>query len=163
MSSTDPDSANPPLATAGEKNSSSTKIVKLRKIPHIPTRSSANREEHEDFDFGLDGNGDEKIIKATTLGLNQIRTRSSSSPLTLTPANSLGKPANFDCTTKDVADSRPQLSSASQQPASTSAAQGGFFDLLCFSTIISVFCINDYHSVHGNFLISMIQYYLEVG
>ncbi|XP_073303586.1 probable serine/threonine protein kinase IRE [Primulina huaijiensis] len=124
MSSTDPDSSNPPLATAGEKNSSSTKIVKLRKIPQIPTRSRANREECEDFDFALDGNGDAKIIKATTLGLNQIRTRSSPSPLTLTPVNSLGKPANFDCTTKDVADSRPQLSYASQQQASTSAAHG---------------------------------------
>lgn len=138
MSNTDPDSANPPLSTAGAKNSSSTKIVKLRKIPHIPTRSRANREEDADLDFGLDGNGDAKIIEATTLGLNQIRTRSSPSTLTLTPANSLGKPANFVCTTKDVADSRPQLSSASQQPASTSAAHGRFFDVLCFSTIISM-------------------------
>ncbi|KZV17816.1 hypothetical protein F511_01625 [Dorcoceras hygrometricum] len=112
MSSTDPDSAEPPLPTAGEKDSSSTKIVKLRKIPPIPTRQRATKEEDEDFDFGIDGDGDSKIIKTTTLGLNQIRTRSS-------PANSLSK---SDSTTKDVADSRPQLSSASQQPASTSAS-----------------------------------------
>ncbi|XP_073299814.1 probable serine/threonine protein kinase IRE [Primulina huaijiensis] len=125
MSSTDPDSANPPFATAGDqKNSSSKKIVKLRKIPQIPSRQRENREQDEDFDFGIDDNGDSKIIKATTLGLNQIRTRSSPLPLTLTPANPLGKPVNFDTTTKDVADSRPQLSSTSQQPASTSASHG---------------------------------------
>ncbi|KAI3458276.1 hypothetical protein Pfo_014939 [Paulownia fortunei] len=129
MSSPRPDSANPPPEESryDHQNTSSPSILKLRKIPPIPTRQRANVDGDEGFDLGnndLDS-GDSNIIEPSTLGLNQIRTRSE--PLPLKQANSLGTPQNLENLENqgnDRADTRPKLSSASQQSAATSAEQG---------------------------------------
>lgn len=103
-------------------------ISKLRKIPPIPSRQRANIDFDEGFDLGNNDsdNGDSNIIGPSTLGLNQIRTRSA--PLTLEQVNSLGTPQDFEnleSQGNDGADARPKLSSASQQSAATSTEQGG--------------------------------------
>ncbi|KAL0400881.1 UNVERIFIED_CONTAM: putative serine/threonine protein kinase IRE [Sesamum latifolium] len=92
MSRLRPDSANPPPeeSLSDDKNSSAASIIKLRKIPPIPTRQRASVDEGEGFDFG---SGDPNIIEPSTLGLNQIRTRSG--PLPLKTASSLGTAHNF--------------------------------------------------------------------
>ncbi|PIN13909.1 Microtubule-associated serine/threonine kinase [Handroanthus impetiginosus] len=74
----------------------SPSIIKLRKIPPIPTRQRTSRDGDEGFDFGnIDSDGgDSYIIEPSTLRLNQIKTRSASLPLQ--HDNSLGLSQNFE-------------------------------------------------------------------
>ncbi|KAK6132169.1 hypothetical protein DH2020_034094 [Rehmannia glutinosa] len=121
MSSPRHGSANPPPEESpyDHHTVSSPSILKLRKIPPIPTRQKAHIDEDEN-------NEDPNIIKPSTLGLNQIRTRSA--PLPLNQANSLGTPQNsenLENQGNDGADRRPKLSFTSQHSAATSAEQGG--------------------------------------
>ncbi|KAL6541753.1 hypothetical protein OROGR_011239 [Orobanche gracilis] len=126
MSSPRPDSPNPsPEEPAYDHhNISSPSILKLRKIPPIPTRQRAHADEDESIrDSG--NNDDLNFVEPSTLGLNQIRTRSE--PLYLGEASSLGATQNSENLVNrknDGADARPKLSFASNLSASISAEQG---------------------------------------
>ncbi|KAL7087119.1 hypothetical protein ACP275_13G046400 [Erythranthe tilingii] len=107
------DLANPPPvdSPSDHRNSSSPSITKLRKIPPIPSRRRPSIGEDESFDLGK--NDSSNIIEPSTLGLNQIRTRSA--PLPLDKENFLRG--------NDEADTKPKLS-PSQQFAAASTELG---------------------------------------
>lgn len=135
MSSFRTDAAVPSLeeSASERRNSSSPSVTKLRKIPPIPTRQRAGVDEDGGFDLGKydsDG-GDSHIIEPSTLGLNQIRTRSA--PLTLEKVDFLPRPQdseNLERRGNDEAGTRPKLYYTSRQSASTSTEKGGGWDLL---------------------------------
>ncbi|KAK4480599.1 hypothetical protein RD792_013677 [Penstemon davidsonii] len=111
MSNPQSDPPNPPApATPSDhKNSSSPSIVKLRKIPPIPIRQRTNSEME-------DSEGDSIIIEPSTLGLNQIKTRSVPSPLKL----NFSRGILFTNKGKDGMDLKPKFS----QHAPTFLEQG---------------------------------------
>ncbi|CAK9135166.1 unnamed protein product [Ilex paraguariensis] len=101
-------------------------IVKLRKIPPIPFRHRAETSEDGDEDEGSDAEchheegveeeeeDEDSIIRASTLGLNPIRTRSLPSPLRF--SSSSGAPSKLK---KDKVESHPK-SDASHQTTTSS-------------------------------------------
>ncbi|GFP88277.1 probable serine/threonine protein kinase ire [Phtheirospermum japonicum] len=117
MSSPPHDSSNPPPDEPpyDHHNISSPSILKLRKIPPIPTRQRAP----VDGDEGK--NDDSYFVEPSKLGLNQIRTRSA--PLPGGQANSQIS-ENLENQGNDGADAKPKLSSSSHQSAAVSAEQG---------------------------------------
>ncbi|CAI9092071.1 OLC1v1027218C1 [Oldenlandia corymbosa var. corymbosa] len=121
----DPNADPPPLQS----------ILKLRKMPQIPSRHTTENSDDGDDDGG--GKDEEEstseeehspIIEASTLGLNHIRTRSAPLPH-LRSANSIGTPSNLGYNSehkmnKEGAHPRPKISFVPQPPpASTSTDQ----------------------------------------
>lgn len=125
----------PPAADSSSASAPSASLkAKLRKIPPIPNRRN-HREESVDNKEEEEGDGesenddvsddDSDFILAASLGLNQIRTRSSPSPLRFTslagePPN-LGNDAKKD---KDAAEARPKRTSPLCRATSMEHGQG---------------------------------------
>lgn len=130
----------PPSSAAAADSSSSaapsTSLkTKLRKIPPIPARRhprdapAENKAEEGDGESENDYNSDDDsdFVLASSLGLNQIRTRPSPSPLRFSslagePPN-LGKDAKRDA---DGADARPKRTSPLYRATSMEHGQGSF-------------------------------------
>lgn len=109
--------------------------AKLRKIPPIPVRRNPRDDSVDDKEEEGDGESenddvsddDSEFILASSLGLNQIRTRSSPSPLRFTSL--AGEPPNLGNDAKknkDGAEARPKRTSPLCRATSMEHSQGSF-------------------------------------